>query len=58
MIIVKKIFIELQLNPEVYPFSALRDKFDTLESFPKGFPGGSMVKNPPANQCRRHRFDL
>ena len=49
MIIVKKIFIELQLNPEVYPFSALRDTFDTLESFPKGFPDGSVVKNSPAN---------
>ena len=20
-------------------------------------PGGSVVKNPPANQCRRRRFD-
>ena len=24
---------------------------------PKGFPGGSVVKNPPAMQCRRHGFD-
>ena len=23
----------------------------------KGFPGGTVVKNPPANQCRRHGFD-
>ena len=24
----------------------------------RGFPGGSVVKNPPANQCRRHGLDL
>ena len=45
----QKKFIELQLNPEVFPFSVLRDKFDTLESFPKGFPDGSVVKKPPAH---------
>ena len=24
---------------------------------PWGFPGGSVVKNSPASQCRRHKFD-
>ena len=23
----------------------------------QGFPGGSVVKNPPANQLGRHEFD-